>query len=168
MQNKIQESYKLLFTRTVNRAIHLELTNNLGIEPLKLTVRRFISRRGNPSCFISDNFKTFMEIPVSVHWWGLFDSPGKMSNFQKFSVLWTSRFSTGKTSKPTEDDMKIQRGELTNILRWSKNLYPWLTQKYRNGLVTLKWQENLMKYCINYQSIPLVWEYSQIYEPSDK
>ena len=62
VQNKIQESYKLLFTRTVNRAIHLELTNNLGIEPLKLTVRRFISRRGNPSCFISDNFKTFMEI----------------------------------------------------------------------------------------------------------
>ena len=70
VQNKMQKCYILLFTCSVSRAIHLELTNNLGVEPLKLAVRRFISRRGTPSCFISDNFKTIKsrEINLGIKW----------------------------------------------------------------------------------------------------
>ena len=48
----------------LSRAIHLELTNDLGDEPLILAVRRFIPRRGTPSCFISDNFKTFKSVEI--------------------------------------------------------------------------------------------------------
>ena len=49
---------------------------------------------------------------------------GKMSNFQKFSGMkpW-SKFSTGETTKPNQDDMKIQQDEPTNILRCLKNIY---------------------------------------------
>ena len=64
VQNKMQKCYILLFTCSVSRAIHLELTNDLGVEPLKLAVRRFISRRGTPSCFISDNFTTFKSMEI--------------------------------------------------------------------------------------------------------
>ena len=53
-----------MFTCSVSRAIHLELTNDLGVEPLKLAVRRFISRRGTPSFFISDNFKIFKSMEI--------------------------------------------------------------------------------------------------------
>ena len=60
----MQKCYILLFTSSVSRAIHLELTNDLGAEPLKLAVRRFISRRGTPSFFISDNFKTFKSMEI--------------------------------------------------------------------------------------------------------
>ena len=54
----------LLFTCSVSRAAHLELTYNLGVESLKFAFRRFISRRGTPSCFISDNFKTFKSVEI--------------------------------------------------------------------------------------------------------
>ena len=64
VQNKMQKCYILLFTCSVSRAIHLELTNDLGVEPLILAVRRFISRRGTPNCFISDNFKTFKSMEI--------------------------------------------------------------------------------------------------------
>ena len=37
--------------------------------------------------------------------------------------------------------MKIQRGELTNILLWLKNMYTWLTQKHRNVFGTFKCQK---------------------------
>ena len=58
VQNKMQKCY-ILFTCIISRVIHLELTNDLGVAPLKLAFHRFISRRGTPNCFISDNFKTF-------------------------------------------------------------------------------------------------------------
>ena len=53
---------------------------------------------------------------VSVTWWGLLDSTGKMQNFQNiFGGRPGNSFSTGEASKkPIEDNMKIQRGELTN------------------------------------------------------
>ena len=64
----MQKCYILLFTCSVSRAIHLELTNSLGLEPLKLAVRRFILRRGTPSYIMSDNFKTskLMEIKLFI------------------------------------------------------------------------------------------------------
>ena len=49
---------------SMSRAIHLELTNDLSVEPLKLAVHRFISRRGTPSCLISGNFKTFKSVEI--------------------------------------------------------------------------------------------------------
>ena len=48
----------------LSRAIHLELTNDLVVEPLKLAVCRIISRRGTPSYFISDYFKTFKSMEI--------------------------------------------------------------------------------------------------------
>ena len=86
VQNKMQKCYILLFTCSVSRAIHLELTKDLGVETLKLAVRRFISRKGTPSCFISDNFNTFKSVEIKrfisnlgikckfilERWWGEF------------------------------------------------------------------------------------------------
>ena len=60
----MQKYYILFFTCSLSRAIHLELTNDLGVGPLKLAVRRFFSRRGTPSCFNSDNFKTFKSVEI--------------------------------------------------------------------------------------------------------
>ena len=54
-----------------------------------------------------------------------------------------SKVSTGETKKPTGDDMKILRGELTNTLRRRKNTYTRLTQKKRNGWVNFKCQKAL-------------------------
>ena len=62
--------------------------------------------------------------PVSVPRWGPLDLPGKMPNSQHFSVVRpSSKFSTGEirkaieeTTKTTGSDMRIQRGELVNIL----------------------------------------------------
>ena len=42
-----------------------KLTNDLGVEAVKLAVRRFILRRGIPSCFISVNFKTFTSVEIT-------------------------------------------------------------------------------------------------------
>ena len=64
VQDKMQKCYISLFTCSVGRVIHLELTNDIGVEPLKFAVRRFISRRGTPNCFISDNFKTFKPMEI--------------------------------------------------------------------------------------------------------
>ena len=55
-----------MFTCSVSRAIHLGLTNDLVVEPSKLTVCRFISRRGTSSYFISDNFKTFKSMEIML------------------------------------------------------------------------------------------------------
>ena len=60
----MQKCYILLFTCSVSRPIQLELTNDLSVEPLKLAVCRFNSRRGTPSCFKSDNFKTFKSMEI--------------------------------------------------------------------------------------------------------
>ena len=67
VHNKMQKCYILFFTCSVSRAI-LGFCSSprsaSGVEPLKLAVRRFISRRGTPSYFISDNFKTFKSVEI--------------------------------------------------------------------------------------------------------
>ena len=76
-----------------------------------------------------------------------------MANFQKFyGVRPSSTFCTGEIRKPigettksTGDDIKIQRGELTKIWHWLKNIYTWFTQTQRNGWVTFKCQKILRK-----------------------
>lgn len=51
--------YVLLMTCASTRAVHLELTQGLSVRAFLLAIRRFISRRGLPATFISDNAKTF-------------------------------------------------------------------------------------------------------------
>ena len=56
--------YILLFTCAVKRAIHLEVTPDVCTRSLILALKRFISRRGIPKLFISDNFKTFKSVEL--------------------------------------------------------------------------------------------------------
>ena len=67
-----KKTYILLFTCSVIRAVHLELTLDLSAEQTKLAVRRFISRRGCPIKIFSDNARTFQKIQrseiESVEW----------------------------------------------------------------------------------------------------
>ena len=78
---------------------------------------------------------------------------GKRQIFKKCSRVRPKRkFSTGEIrkstseiTKPTGDDMKIQRGELTNILRWLKNIYTWFIQKHNNHWEAFKSKKILWK-----------------------
>ena len=83
--------------------------------------RHFLKKTIWPSLFKYSNICRAYQLntqPVPAPQWGLLDSPEKMSVFQKISwVERRSTFSTGETIKPAVDDMKIQCGELTNILR---------------------------------------------------
>ena len=75
----------------------------------------------------------------------------KMPNVQNFSgVRPSSNFSpreirkpTGDTTKPTGEDMKIQRVELMKILLWVKKIHTWFSLKHINGWVTFKCQKIL-------------------------
>ena len=55
----VHKCYILLFTCAFSRAVHLESTSDLKAENLLLDLKRFISRRGKSTKFISDNAKTF-------------------------------------------------------------------------------------------------------------
>ena len=61
---EMYKCYVLLFTCCVTRAVHLELTTDVNSNSVILALRRFISRRGIPRLFISDNFKTFKSVDV--------------------------------------------------------------------------------------------------------
>ena len=50
--------YVLLFTYLVVRAVHLEISENLSTDSTMNCIRRFISRRGKPKKFFSDNGKS--------------------------------------------------------------------------------------------------------------
>ena len=52
---------------------------------------------------------------------------------------------TGEKTKPTGKDMKIQQGELMNMLLWLKNIYTWFIPKHISGSVTFKCQKILRK-----------------------
>ena len=87
LRKKMYKCYVLLFTCAVTRAVHIELTPNLGSTCLILALRRFISRRGLPNLVISDNFKSFKAREVKYYlkenrvkwtfilekspWWGI-------------------------------------------------------------------------------------------------
>ena len=55
----LQKAYVCLFTCASTRAVHLELVDSLSAPSFLLAFRRFSSRRGLPSCLLSDNAKTF-------------------------------------------------------------------------------------------------------------
>ena len=51
--------YVLLLTCASTRAVHLELTQGVGVQDFLLAFRRFASRRGLPATITSDNAKAF-------------------------------------------------------------------------------------------------------------
>ena len=72
---KLFKAYILIFTYATTRCTHLELVTDFTTETLILAIKRFISRRGKPYFFISDNFKTFLSkelkqflLYVSISW----------------------------------------------------------------------------------------------------
>ena len=63
-QTKQSKVYILLSTCTTTRAVHLELTPDLGSSACVRGLRRFIARRGAPKMVISDNAKTFKSAEI--------------------------------------------------------------------------------------------------------
>ena len=57
--------YIMLFTCATTRCVQLELVSGFHADTL-LCLKRFISRRGKPNLFISDNFKTFKSKEVKT------------------------------------------------------------------------------------------------------
>jgi hypothetical protein len=56
-----QKVYVALFTCAVSRAVHLEIVSDLSAAAYILALKRFIARRGSPSCLWSDNGKNFVK-----------------------------------------------------------------------------------------------------------
>ena len=54
-----QKLYICLFTCSVVRAVHLELTESMDVDEFLLAFQRFAARRGVPSIVYCDNFRTF-------------------------------------------------------------------------------------------------------------
>ena len=52
--------YGVLFTCLMTRAVHIELAKDLSTDAFILTLRRFISRRGNAQVIRSDNSTNFV------------------------------------------------------------------------------------------------------------
>ena len=57
--SQMYKCYILLFTCATSRSVHLELIPDMSSQTLIRALKRFFSRKGFPSLFISDNFKTF-------------------------------------------------------------------------------------------------------------
>ena len=57
--NELLKCYIPLFTCATVCAVHLEITRDFSSKSLVLAIRRFIARRGKPTSFVSDSFKSF-------------------------------------------------------------------------------------------------------------
>ena len=60
----LNKCYLLLFTCATTRALHLEITQDVCANSVILALRRFMTHRGNPRLFISDNLKSFKSLEV--------------------------------------------------------------------------------------------------------
>ena len=59
VKRRREKRYGVLFTCLTTRAVHLELAISLSTNSCMMAIRRFISRRGQPDEFWSDNGKNF-------------------------------------------------------------------------------------------------------------
>ena len=63
-ESTMHKGYILLFTCATTRAIHLELTPDMGVPALIRALQRFFSRKGYPEMVISDNFQSFKSLTL--------------------------------------------------------------------------------------------------------
>lgn len=63
----LQKSYLMIVTCAAVRAVHLELLPNMTTEGCLMGLRRFVARRGIPSCILSDNAKTFRRAALELN-----------------------------------------------------------------------------------------------------
>ena len=81
-----EKVYVCLFTCAATRAVHLELTRDIGVETFLLSLRRFASRRGLPATIISDNAKTFKSSSKQIM--KILRSPEVQRYFSKNCITW--------------------------------------------------------------------------------
>jgi len=63
--NKNHEKVYILLS---TRAIHLELTLDMGVDSFLLVMKRFASQRGLPATLMSDNTKIFRSSAKELRW----------------------------------------------------------------------------------------------------
>lgn len=67
----VSKCYISIFVCMVTKAVHIELVSSLTTEAFIATLKRFISRRGNPSIIYSDNATNFQGannyLKVEIH-----------------------------------------------------------------------------------------------------
>ena len=85
-EKNFEKTYICLFTCASTRAIHLELTRDLGVNSFLQAFRRFSSRRGLPSTLVSDNAKTFKAGSKEVQ--KMANSPEVQRHFANNRVTW--------------------------------------------------------------------------------
>lgn len=61
------KGYLALFVCMTTKAVHLELVTSLSTEAFLMTLKRFVSRRGNPSTIYSDNATNFVGAKNHLH-----------------------------------------------------------------------------------------------------
>lgn len=69
---KISKAYICLFICCVTKAAHIELVTELTKECFLLALKRFVSRRGTPTCIYSDNGSNFIAASHDLHELGKF------------------------------------------------------------------------------------------------
>ena len=85
-KDSTQKMWICLFTCYVTRAIHLEVVPDQTTQAFIRCLKRFCSRRGVPSRFISDNGKTFKSAAKYLE--GMFTDSSVIEHLHKMSVEW--------------------------------------------------------------------------------
>ncbi|XP_048580427.1 uncharacterized protein LOC116614572 [Nematostella vectensis] len=82
----MKKMYIALFTCSVTRALHLELTEDLSTRSFLNCLRRFCARRGTPALIVSDNAKTFKSAAKFLN--ELYDQPDIRTYCEENRIQW--------------------------------------------------------------------------------
>ncbi|GFY68601.1 integrase catalytic domain-containing protein [Trichonephila inaurata madagascariensis] len=86
---ELQNSYIVLFTCGVTRALHLELVSDMTTNSFLLAFRRFLVRRGCCKVIYSDNAKTFLKSKKEIENLSRILSQSMVQNFiAKERIIW--------------------------------------------------------------------------------